>query len=244
MRKTALYIQGRIIIGDSHLEAYRKLTFIEQESDDLVSGFFDQDTEEFCADFEKDHFFNKEIILIRHAETADPDHPDPELSENGIEQAHRIAASLSGFSLDEFSGLSSPMLRCLQTANVLSETLGKKFKIEPKLAESPSFLPKDENFCIKNRRDVFPEFLWESSEDFLIKQESSREFADRTLAVLQSMPSKTIVITHFGLICNMVRLALCDDRANSVADRGIPPASVTYINKETLKCLGNHAEQY
>ena len=42
----------------------------------------------------------------------------------------------------------------------------------------------------------------------------------------------------------MVRLALCDDRANSVADRGIPPASVTYINKETLKCLGNHAEQY
>jgi len=240
MRKAALYIQGRIVVGDSHLEAYRKLTLIEQESDAFVSGFFDQSTDEFCADCEKDHFFNKEIVLIRHAATSDPEHPDPELSDVGFKQAEQVAESLKELPIEEFSFLSSPMLRCLQTANVLFETLGKKIKVEPQLAETPIFLEEHDVFCIPNRKRIFPDFLWEYSDDLIFKKESSQEFLARTLNVLHSLPCKTIVVTHFGLICNMTRLALCDDSASKVVERGIPPASVTYINKEELTCLGSH----
>lgn len=240
MRKAALYIQGRIVVADSHLEAYRKLTLVEQESDALVSGFFDQSTDEFCADCEKDHFFNKEIVLIRHAAISDTEHPDPEISDVGFKQAENIAKSLDVFPIDEFCFLSSPMLRCLQTANVLSETLGKKIKVDPQLAETPSFLEDGETFCVQNRSRIFPNLLWEFSNDMILKKESSAEFLARTLKVLHSLPRKTIVVTHFGLICNMTRLALCDYSARKVVDRGIPPASVTYINKEELTCLGSH----
>jgi broad specificity phosphatase PhoE len=241
VRKAALYIQGRIVIADSHLEAYRKLTLIEQESDELVSGFFDQSTEEFCADCEKDHFFNKEMVLVRHATVSNQDDPDPSLSELGFRQAYNVGRMLMKFDLDSFEMISSPMLRCLQTASVLSETLGKKFKVDPQLAETPTFLEDEEIYCVPNRKNMFPDFMWESEEDIFLVKESSKEFRKRTAEVLHYLPNNTILVTHFGLICNMMRLALCDERANRAVDRGIPPASVTHINKEELQILESHS---
>ena len=126
MRKAALYIEGRIVIADSHLEAYRTLTFSEQNSESLVSGFYDSKTGEFCSDCERDHFYDKEMILIRHAEVCDSNHPDPNISNYGVFQAEKIANTLSEFPIEKFSLYCSPMLRCLETASIVSETLSKK----------------------------------------------------------------------------------------------------------------------
>lgn len=243
MRKAALYVQGRIVIGDSHLEAYQKLTMIEQYSTSLVSGFFDASTDEFCADCDKDHFFDKELLLIRHATAFDPSNPDTPISEDGIRQAEKLGDLLLDFDLEGFEAVSSPLLRCLQTASILSQTLGRKFTVQPELAETPVFLDDTDTFCVPNRKDQFPQFKWPSSEDFIYNKEAASEFHTRSERVLHSLPSKTIVVTHYGLICNMTRLALCEDRASVVAGQVIPPASVTYINREELQCLGwNHAE--
>lgn len=185
--------------------------------------------------------FNKEVVLIRHATPAISDTADPELSEVGVQQAQKIAQSLQDLALHEFQCFTSPMLRCLQTATILSKTLKKKFCVNHRLAESLEFLAEDEKICIPNRENTFPNFDWPQG-DFFLKQETLQEFSARTLDVLHSLPHKTIVITHYGFICNMMRLTL-DDRANKLVDQEIPPASVTYINKDELQCLGNQYAQ-
>jgi hypothetical protein len=70
MMKAELFVGGCIVIGDSHLDAFQLLS-VEEKDADLVSGFFDPETHEFVSDMEKDHFFDKEMYLIRHGQCCD-----------------------------------------------------------------------------------------------------------------------------------------------------------------------------
>lgn len=238
MMRTALYIGGRVVIGDSHLDAYHKLTEAERLDDEhLVSGFYDPETNEFVADMEKDHFYTKEMYLVRHATPCRSD-GDPDLSDEGIEQIRAVAQEMSAYNFDGFTGISSPMLRCLRTSAILSEYLHIEFCVLPEIIEPPILSEQEDVVRVHSRADQFPDFKWPNSCEWHVSDESYHEFLDRVKNTLRHLPSKSIVVSHTGYIFSVVRAALCPQKAEMLAAEGLPPASVTYINNQNIKRLG------
>lgn len=230
MRRAALYVCGRIIIADSHVSAFMQLSESEKDDGGLVSGFFDPETQEFVSDEDRDHFYDKEMYLVRHGKSCNPSDPDPDISEEGQEQAAKVAYCLWSKNLQGFTGYTSPLLRCLRTADAIHRLIGIEFQIVPELVESPG----DDVFKIRNRSSQFPQFEWPSSCEWHVLQETPVSFLQRAKDALLQLPGQSIVVTHFGLIHNMAKLALCDDKAEIVAEQGIPPGSVTYINRQRV----------
>lgn len=231
MKKAALYVHGKIIVGFNHGDAFGKLTEFEQH-EFIISGFYNLDTEEFEADSTDDCFYDKEMILVRHAETLSQD-PDTGISSTGAEQTEKLASFLLDTELKDFVALTSPLLRCLQTAQILHQIIHLQFTVAPSVMETPT-----ESFCLKNHKDEFPQFDWPTSQNWNLSPETPECFLDRTRQTLHGLPHKAIIVTHFGTIFNMVRLTSCDKKANAVFGNGLPPASVVAINKENLECLG------
>lgn len=237
MRKAALYVHGRIVLGDSHLEAYKKLSSVEQ-NERLVSGVFDTETEEFDSEMPDEHFYNKELLLIRHGDCTDPEEPDTELSDFGRDEVRNLAQVLkTTFDLKEMTGISSPLLRCLQTSLILHELLDIPFKVQSEVIETPLFLEDGQQYRLQNHRSKFPQFQWPTSEDWILTKESFSNFLNRTRHALQHLPHQCIVVTHYGFICNLAKLALCDTKVQEI-ERDIPPASVTHIYRQEVKCIG------
>jgi broad specificity phosphatase PhoE len=237
MKKAALYVHGRIIIGFNHGDAFGKLTEIEQH-EFIVSGFYDPDTEEFEADSTEDHFYDKDIYLIRHAKVQDQDNPDTQISEAGAKQVEKLGSFLlRTLDLKEYTFLTSPFLRCLQTAQILHQVAGLKFEVVPNVMETPTDCCVS-TFCLKNHKDQFPEFEWPTSQDWHLKPETPETFLDRTRQTLHGLPHKAMIVTHFGTIFNMARLSLCDNKASTIAGDGLPPASVISINRKKMERLG------
>lgn len=238
MRKAALYVHGKVVVGDSHLEAYKKLTSSEKD-ERLVSGIFDTDTEEFSSELPEDHFYDKEMAFVRHGLAEDTMEPDSDLSELGIKQVQQLASLLAQtFNPKQFIGITSPLLRCLQTSLILHELLDVQFEIQSSVMEFPIFLEDNKRYRLQNHHEKFPQFYWDTHEDWILTQETSTNFLNRTQSALRDFPHNCIVVTHFGFICNVTRLALSK---NKVAN--IPPASITYICQQEIKCIGRISEE-
>lgn len=234
MKKAALYVHGRVVLGDNHLEAFRKLTAMEQ-NEHVISGFFNTETEEFDSDLPNDHFYNKEMLLIRHGDCEDPGEPDTELSDFGKEEIRSLAKVLAqNFDLKGMTGISSPMFRCLQTSLILHELLDIPFRIQAEVMEVPMFLEDDQQYRLQNHQKKFQQFQWPTSEDWILKKETLSDFVERTRFALQHLPHTCIVVTHYGFVCNLTRLALCDTKAL----HDVPPGSVTHIDKNNVRCIG------
>ena len=237
MFKAALYVGGRIVVGHCHLDAYQQLTDAEKDSD-LVSGFYNPHSEEFMSDMDKDHFYNKEMYLVRHGRVGDCESSDPDLSEEGRGSVGVAAQTLKDCEFDDAACYVSPMLRCLRTAAIIQEVMNVRFKIMPEVMETPSLNKSDEGFCVKNRHEEFPQFDWPQAKDWCIGPEEPGAFLERVKDTLKQLPARSIVVTHYGYICNMAKLALCDNRAKLMIEAGIPTASVTYINRQMVRRLG------
>jgi hypothetical protein len=167
MRKAALYVQGRIVLADSHLEAYHQLTAGEQQ-ERLVSGMFDTDTEEFDSELPEEHFFDKEMLLVRHGMAEEALEPDSDISEYGVQQVYQLAALLAQtFEPKKFTGITSPLLRCLRTSLILHELLDIDFQVRAEVMESPLFLKDDQQYRLQNHHDKFPQFHWGTSHIFV-----------------------------------------------------------------------------
>ena len=82
---------------------------------------------------------NTTIIAVRHGETEwnsigkQQGHLNSNLTELGIRQAQAIANGVSKFSIDEF--YSSDLGRAVQTAEIISQNIGKKFVPDARLRE-------------------------------------------------------------------------------------------------------------
>lgn len=238
--KAALYIEGKVVIADSHLEAFRMLSEDEREKP-LVSGTYDPASGEFISDMPDDHFFNKQIYLIRHGLAyQNLGDNDPEIQVEGLAQAARICDLFRRCELSGFVGIVSPMLRCLRTALVLHDGLGLPFRVCPGVMETPAFLAENESVVLKNRHRGFPQFEWKCKENWQIPFESKEAFLARVRSTLKTLPEKSIVVTHFGFICNSARVALCDKKADGVMREGIPPASVIYINRHSMDRMSSN----
>ena len=240
-KRAALYAKGRVVIADSHLQAYQQLTQSEQNGE-IVSGVFNVETQEFQADCEKDHFYNKQIFLIRHGEAQEPLEPDPPISDAGTVHIQQLAEFLSAFDLKNYIGLTSPLLRCLQSAKVFYETLHIDFQICPEVIETACFLSGDQHYRLQNYRDMFPQFQWPSEDSWILTSENEVQFISRIKLALQNFPTKTIVMTHCGFIYNVTRLALCEQKIQPFTRRGVPPASATFLDRQEIKFMGRTCE--
>lgn len=234
MRTAALYIHGRIVVGRSHLEAFEQLSEEEKCSNDISSGFFDNETGEFAGYDAREHFYNKKILLIRHGKSHQ-DSLDPGLCEDGVSEVEKVLKHLSSFDLEGFMGYTSPLLRCLETTRPISESTGVRFAVRPELMETPTFLEPGESYWVQSRKEEFPEYDWPAGEGWDVHYESYNSFRDRTHQILKKLPNRTILISHRGVVTNMAKLALCDEK---VTQCGVPTASVTYIDNREVKCLG------
>jgi broad specificity phosphatase PhoE len=75
------------------------------------------------------------IYLVRHGEAAAGwgDHPDPGLSDLGKKQAEAVSASL--VSLGVQRAVTSPMLRCRETALPFEQSMGLVATVAPEISE-------------------------------------------------------------------------------------------------------------
>jgi broad specificity phosphatase PhoE len=80
-----------------------------------------------------------ELLMVRHGESegnigksTDPDCP---LTERGLAQARTLARRLRGFDLSDFTGVTSPYRRAVQTAEALALELGVRFEVDEALRE-------------------------------------------------------------------------------------------------------------
>lgn len=78
------------------------------------------------------------IWLLRHAEAAEgsPDADRP-LTERGREQARAAGAALRAIGVELDACLTSPRVRAVETATLVSEPLGVDVQLEPQLSGGP-----------------------------------------------------------------------------------------------------------
>lgn len=221
----ALYVNGRIVTGLHHGEAFSKLTEEEKNSADLLSGFWNKESgflaEELVVPVDtgknargvaeprqpRDRNWTKRIILIRHSKVMDGDN-DPRLSPEGHWWAEAMAAALSHeIDLSAFSAYASPYRRCLETSYHVLKHSGIMLQVDPRLAEAYS-----------------PPFHEETAADLI----------RRVGTLIESLPACSVLFSHCNLIGKLVQLICGDDLTKSV----VPLASITYIVNHKIVFFG------
>jgi len=172
------------------------------------------------------------FVLLRHGETAlTPEKrfsgsggSDPALSERGLDQADRTAAGLaarSGARGGIQAVVSSPLLRCRQTAQAVADRLGLQVRIEEGLRETDFGAFEGLTFAEAKERHPAELDAWLASARNAPPGGESFAAVARRVAVsrdklLARFPGKTVlVVSHVTPVKTLVRMAL-----------GAPPESL------------------
>lgn len=159
---------------------------------------------------------DKRLFLLRHAASELNvgrrllSARDPGLSEAGRSQAGRVAATLAGAcpSLDRI--VASPMLRAVQTAELLAEQTGATVELDRRLVEMA--FGDLEGKVLADLPDLHRTFL-ERPQDFVFPgAERPADVQRRVLELLEATDGRTLVVGHlfsllFGL-CGLLGLPL------------------------------------
>tara|TARA_B100000424_G_C22899394_1_gene478356 strand:+ start:472 stop:1050 length:579 start_codon:yes stop_codon:yes gene_type:complete len=146
------------------------------------------------------------IYLIRHGKASSGwDTMDPKLDLIGKKQAKKIAKKLSNIAIEPFEIFSSPLTRCIETAEPFSEITKKNIKIENNVIEIPSPIEnlKKRVFWLKR---VLP-LTWEE----LISDKDSKEskidyhlWRENILKFFLSLNKDAFIFTHYLVINSIV----------------------------------------
>lgn len=144
---------------------------------------------------------SKEIIVIRHARSnhniRKTDDLDGEISDFGVRQAINVGDYLSSeFDLKDYSFFTSPFLRCVQTADIISKKTNHTPIVDEKIKESLNHY--NAKVLIKNHKEKFPNFVWDSINEKGIEcgPEFNEHFLNRMFNFYHDLPQKSIVVTH------------------------------------------------
>ncbi|MEY3805574.1 MAG: hypothetical protein RIR69_386 [Actinomycetota bacterium] len=164
------------------------------------------------------------IYMVRHGRAAagwNVD-PDPGLDELGRSQSLAVASRLS--SLGPLPVISSPLLRCQQTAFPLSTAWKQEVCIESAVGEIPS----PEGYALENRVEWLREVMAGTWTDVAASSgEHYRTYRRRLADFLKSVESDTVVFSHYIAINAAIGEALNDDR---VVIRQLDNCSVTIFD--------------
>jgi phosphohistidine phosphatase SixA len=162
----ALFVGNRVVTGTNHGDAFGKLNPQEQNGQ-IESGFLDPTTGRFFT--EEYDFYLKQIYLVRHGE-AEGQHFHASLTENGRQQCVVCAEFLAAQPLSEFELYCSPLDRCVQTAQIISEITAIPYNVLDCLQKQRDDEP-DQKFIgrIENALEIIhPKALIISHTDFIL----------------------------------------------------------------------------
>lgn len=149
------------------------------------------------------------VHLVRHGKAAaawDED-PDPPLAREGLEQSLRVAAHFS--SRGPLRVMSSPLLRCRQTAFPLATAWGTEVLIEPRVAEIPSpsglGVASRGAWLTEAMAGTWAELAERSGSEYLA-------YRDAVARALCDVDEDAVVFSHFVAINAVIGLAVSDDR--------------------------------
>ncbi|MEQ1701503.1 MAG: histidine phosphatase family protein [Ilumatobacteraceae bacterium] len=160
------------------------------------------------------------LYLVRHGRAAagwNTD-PDPGLDAVGRHQAAEMTARLAP--LGPLGLVSSPLLRCQETASGLATAWGVTPRIEPGVAEIPS----PEGVAMADRVEWLRLAM---AGTWSAMGERYTAFRDGVVAALVALPTDTVVTSHFIAINAAIGAAVGDDR---LVIRSLDNCSVTVID--------------
>ena len=155
-----------------------------------------------------------ELILIRHGESQYnaylTDNLDSELTQKGIEQAKITGKFLKEQfeHIKNFIAITSPYCRCLMTARIIKEETGLEFLVDTGPRE---VMTSYESVIVKNRKEEFPEFIWNHENDLSFDKETATHFVARMKAFHDSVNKKherLLVISHGTPVNTIYEFAL------------------------------------
>jgi broad specificity phosphatase PhoE len=154
-----------------------------------------------------------QLILIRHAlplRSEPGQGSDPDLSEEGIEQAKRLPDALARFPITRL--VSSPQRRSMQTAQPVADALGLSIEIDERLAEYDRDM--EHYIPIEQIAAEFPEELARLASGHLPSSVDEGAFLNRVnagirdLAVAGGHDETVAVFTHGGVINGLIHSIL------------------------------------
>jgi len=159
------------------------------------------------------------IHLVRHGRAAAgwDTAVDPPLDAVGRQQAKAMAALLAP--LGPLPLVSSPLLRCRQTAAALEQVWGSSARVEPDVAEIPS----PEGVAMGGRVDWLRAAMAGTWTELGLRYTAYR---DAVVAAVAALATETVVCSHFVAINAVIGAALGDDRLLIVS---IDNCSVTVV---------------
>jgi len=131
----AIYLDGKVITGKTHGEAYGLLTDEEKKNaDDIISGFIDSKTNRFFDVDSGIEFYTKKFLFVRHGSVKD-NQKEPDLSQEGIFEVEKVASYLRAYNLKGCQAIVSPSLRCIRTAQIIADSTRITFEVEPSIQD-------------------------------------------------------------------------------------------------------------
>lgn len=172
------------------------------------------------------------LILLRHGRAAAgwDTAMDPPLDELGRAQADNAAQRLRSMFAEaqmataEIDVVTSPLLRCQQTAAALSALIGKEARIEQRIAEIPS----PEGVAMEHRVSWLREAMQGMWSDIVARNgDTYARFHEGLIDWARTLRRPTVAFSHFVAINALIGAAIDDDR---VVIRRLDNASITTLH--------------
>ena len=146
-----------------------------------------------------------EIIFVRHgeAESSFGTHPDPALSENGVQQSLELIRHDQLQSLEDFIFISSPKLRAIETAKPIANKFNKKIKIDETFIEIPT-----ENIEMDQKQDWLKQIAQKKKNQLPDKIKS---WEKNIFKKIKSFHQNTIIFSHF-MVVNSILSTLSNNK--------------------------------
>jgi broad specificity phosphatase PhoE len=160
------------------------------------------------------------LYLVRHGRAAagwDTD-PDPGLDEIGQRQADALGSRLQP--LGPLPILTSPLLRCRQTAAPLAAA----WHVEPRVEDAVAEIPSPEGVAMADRIDWLRAAMQGSWSDLAPRYVA---FRDEIVQFLVALQADAVVFSHFVAINAAIGAAIGDDR---LVVRSLDNCSVTIVD--------------
>lgn len=174
-----------------------------------------------------------EYVMIRHGEseynahlTDNLDSPLTKFGEQQIRKtAHFLAENLSN--LTSFVGITSPYLRCLQSARIIREVTGVEFEVDAGVRE---VMIQYDECSVPCRKDEFLEFQWPSDCGWTFFREQPEQFIQRIQEHARRVrtKNKALIVSH-GTPVNTFFECLSGTKPTADVVDYVKNASISYI---------------
>lgn len=179
------------------------------------------------------------LLLVRHGQSEYnaglSDKFNSKITQKGVDQAARAGMSLRAMIGNErFFGLTSPYMRCLQTANIIAAHTDVKFKVLGSLGETPNELHAKDAYVYCEGK-IYPGFDWTLFKSWNYSNESNKSYVARIEEFVNYLGDENyLVVSHMTPIMDIVK-KICGDKYD---DLTIKNCSITLIENSKAVFIG------